>query len=84
MLVADNTALVHLHLQNEHGAAAATAYQRDPDWITVPLWRYEFINVLWKLVRAGRLSQPAASDALRRALQRIMPPRTPARSRLRA
>ncbi|MSQ64596.1 MAG: PIN domain-containing protein [Opitutus sp.] len=73
MLVADNTAIAHLHLQNEHGALALAAYQRDPDWITVPLWRYEFSNVLWKLVRAGRLSPAAANAGLRRALQRMIP-----------
>ena len=73
MLVADNTAIAHLHLQNEFGPLARAVYERDPDWITVPLWRYEFANVLWKLVRAGHLSRAEAGAGLRRALQRMTP-----------
>jgi predicted nucleic acid-binding protein len=73
MLVADTTAIVHLHIPGARHGAARAAYRRDPDWLTVPLWRYEFINVLWKLRRAGHCDAEAAENNFRRAAERMSP-----------
>jgi predicted nucleic acid-binding protein len=71
MLVADPTAIVHLCIPGECHAAALAAYRRDPDWLTAPLWRYEFINVLWKMQRAGRNDPEAAAEIFYLAAERM-------------
>jgi predicted nucleic acid-binding protein len=73
MLVADTSAIAHLHIAGERHAAAVAAYRRDPDWLTVPLWRYEFVNVLLKHHRAGNLDGPMAHACLCEALKRMVP-----------
>jgi predicted nucleic acid-binding protein len=73
MLVADTTAIAHLHIPGERQALAIAAYRRDSDWVTVPLWRYEFINVLWKMQRAGHRDTEAAAKSLQLARERMIP-----------
>jgi len=73
MLVADNTAIVYLHLEGEWHNAAVEAYRSDPDWLTVPLWRYEFLNVLLKKRRAGHFNSETADVAFRQAAERLIP-----------
>ena len=73
MLVADACVIASLYLQGEHEKAARAAYCRDPDWASVPLWRYEFLNVIWKKCRAGHLDAAAAADHFERAVERIVP-----------
>jgi predicted nucleic acid-binding protein len=73
MLVADTSAIVPLYIQGENQKRALAAYLRDPDWASVPLWRYEFLNVVWKRRRAGFLGAAAAQDCFPRALERIAP-----------
>lgn len=74
MLIADTTAIAHLHLMGDWHAAAVACYRRDPDWVTVPLWRCEFASVLSKHFRAGYLDASAAREHQERAL-RLMEPR---------
>ena len=73
MLVADTSAIAHLYIPGEHAAVAAAAYRRDPDWVTVPLWRYEFVNVLWKVQRAGLCDASAAAKNFQAAVERLTP-----------
>jgi predicted nucleic acid-binding protein len=73
MLVADTTALVHLHFEGEWHAEALAGYKNDPDWITAPLWRYEFLNVLVQKQRAGHFGADAAGLSFRQAAERMVP-----------
>ena len=73
MLVADNTAIAHLHIAGALNPLARAVYVRDPDWFTVPLWRYEFVNVLTQVLRAGHISRTTADEAARLAIQRLVP-----------
>jgi predicted nucleic acid-binding protein len=73
MLVADTTALVHLHFEGEWHAEAVAGYKNDPDWVTVPLWRYEFLNVVVQKQRAGHFGAEAAAASLRQAAERMAP-----------
>lgn len=73
MVVADTTAIAHLHLPGERHSLAAAAYRRDPDWLTVPLWRYEFVSILLKLQRAGHRDPEAAAKILQLAWERLGP-----------
>jgi len=73
MLVADTTVIAHLHIPGDRQALAIAAYRHDPDWVTVPLWRYEFINVLWKMQRAGHRDAEAAAKSLQLARERLIP-----------
>jgi predicted nucleic acid-binding protein len=72
MLVADTTAIVHLHFEGEWHAEAIAAYRSDPDWVTVPLWRFEFLNVLLQKRRAGHFGTGGAMVSLRQAAERMM------------
>lgn len=52
MIVVDNTVLADFVLGAEPLQRSATALVSvDPDWISVGLWRYEFGNVVWKILR---------------------------------
>jgi predicted nucleic acid-binding protein len=73
MLVADTTAIAHLHVAGDRHVAAIAAYRRDPDWVTVPLWRYEFVSVLSKHFRAGNLDAASARGCLAQALKLMVP-----------
>jgi predicted nucleic acid-binding protein len=73
MLVADTTAIVHLYVAGDCHAAARAAYRRDSDWLTAPLWRYEFVNVLWKIQRAGHCDAEAAAANFQVAAERLVP-----------
>ena len=73
MLVADTNAIAYLYIPGEHHAAAVRAYRRDPDWLTVAFWRYEFVNVLWKTRRAGRYDAEAAARTFELAVARMAP-----------
>jgi predicted nucleic acid-binding protein len=73
MLVADTSAIAHLYIPGARSDAAGAAYRRDPDWLTVPLWRYEFINVLWKVQRAGHCDAAAAAKNFQAAVERMVP-----------
>jgi predicted nucleic acid-binding protein len=63
MIVADTNALVYLCIRGAKTADAQAAARRDPDWITVPLWRDEFLNVLVLNVAARRLTTEQALKA---------------------
>jgi len=52
-------------------AAALELAEMDVEWISVGLWRYEFGNVLWKLVRAGVVESEGVSLLWDRAEQVI-------------
>lgn len=67
------TAIAHLHIAGALNPLARAAYVRDPEWFTVPLWRYEFLNVLTQSLRAGHLSRSTADEAVRLAAQRMAP-----------
>lgn len=54
MIVVDNTVLADFVLGTERLQRSATALVSvDPDWISVGLWRYEFGNVVWKILRSS-------------------------------
>ena len=53
MIVVDNTVLSDLFLGTDVlKEAAKSLVLEDPDWISISLWRYEFGNVLWKILRS--------------------------------
>lgn len=54
MIVVDNTVLADFVLGTERLQRSATALVSvDPDWISVGLWRYEFGNVVWKILSSS-------------------------------
>jgi predicted nucleic acid-binding protein len=73
MLVADTSVIAHLHVAGPRHAGAGAAYRRDPDWITVPLWRYELAHVLQKRLRAGHITLAQAEECMREAALRMVP-----------
>ncbi len=69
MIVVDTNAIAYLCIQGEKTAAVQTAARRDPDWITPPLWRDEFLNVLALSVTGRRLTEEQALTAWANAQQ---------------
>ncbi len=63
MIVADTNAIAYLGIRGEKTADAQTAARRDPDWITAPLWRDEFLNILVLSVTARHLTTDQALRA---------------------
>lgn len=60
MIVVDTNVVASLLLATTHTGQAEDALRRDPEWAAPLLWRSELRNVLASLVRAQRLSLPAA------------------------
>jgi predicted nucleic acid-binding protein len=54
MIVADTSLLANFYLEERRDQALAV-FQRDAEWFTSPLWRFELHNTLLKYMRAGLL-----------------------------
>lgn len=67
MIVVDNSVIVPFFIDHQRTAAAERLRTVDHYWLVPPLWRYEFTNVLFTLIRAGRLRLPDALHALNEA-----------------
>jgi predicted nucleic acid-binding protein len=65
MIVVDTNILIGYAVPNHslHRACAALR-AADPHWVVPPLWRYECLNVLVKLVGAGQLTLSKAQGLL--------------------
>jgi Predicted nucleic acid-binding protein, contains PIN domain len=53
MIVADNTLISYFTIEGEFTEEATRVREKDPEWAAPPLWRAEFLNVLWLHVRQG-------------------------------
>lgn len=53
MIVADNTLISYFTIQGEYTESAVAVRKKDPTWMAPPLWRSEFLNVLWLHVTRG-------------------------------
>ena len=68
MIVVDTNVVAYAVLPGEQSAAALALAERDPDWVSPPLWRLELRNVLATLMRvrglplAGALAAFAAAE----------------------
>lgn len=53
MIVADTNLLVYLYFAGDQTAHAVNVLRRDSHWVSPPLWRNEFLNVLAGYLRRG-------------------------------
>lgn len=67
MIVADVNLISYFWIQGEYSEIAEKVYRKDPDWISVPLWKSEFRNVLAGYLRKNMLSLELASDVIQKA-----------------
>jgi predicted nucleic acid-binding protein len=67
MIVADLNLISYFWIQGEHSEIAEKVYRKDPLWISVPLWKSEFRNVLAGYLRKNMLSLELASDVIQKA-----------------
>lgn len=67
MIVVDTQMLVYLAMGGPNANLAKAASVRDDEWVTVPLWRSEFRNVLAGMIRRGELDVAAALAGMDRA-----------------
>jgi predicted nucleic acid-binding protein len=67
MIVADTNLIVYLFITGDQSTSAQKALEKDPYWITPPLWKSEFRNVLAGYMRRGmtlKQAQQTMTDAL--------------------
>lgn len=64
MIVADANLIIYRFVAGPFSAQADAAVRKDPNWRTVPLWRYEFTNALTTMVRNNVLSETDAMTAI--------------------
>jgi predicted nucleic acid-binding protein len=68
MIVVDTNMIAYLLIEGRRSEQAREVHRRDRDWMSPPLWRDEFLNVLCTHHRAGNLSQSAVSETWLAAL----------------
>jgi predicted nucleic acid-binding protein len=64
MIVVDANVIIYRYIQGPFSALAHTLIQKDPDWRTASLWRYEFSKAIVTMVRNKLLSADDAHTAL--------------------
>ena len=67
MIVADTNLIVYLYITGDQSTLAQKVLEKDPYWITPPLWQSEFCNVLAGYMRRGmklKQAQQTMKDAL--------------------
>ena len=67
MIVADVNLISYFWLKGEYSDIAEKVYMKDPRWISVPLWKSEFRNVLAGYLRKNLLSLELAADVIQKA-----------------
>jgi predicted nucleic acid-binding protein len=71
MIVVDTNIIIYLHFTSEHTPLALRLLEKDPYWLSPPLWRSEFCNVLTGYIRKGRVTLNQAQQIMLEA-QRTM------------
>ena len=72
LILIDANALVDFFLgESDLQRASAGLRRRHPDWMTLPLCRYEFGNVLRTYTRSGRIDEQVGYEILREGLAMV-------------
>jgi predicted nucleic acid-binding protein len=71
MIVVDTNVIAYLLLPGPHTEAVERLRAADSEWVSSPLWRYEFLNVLWAHVRADQVEIAVAEQILSLAFSRL-------------
>jgi predicted nucleic acid-binding protein len=62
MIVVDSNVIAYLMLPGDLTAAAETLLESQPNWVSPPLWKSEFRNILAGYIRRGALSLQQATE----------------------
>jgi predicted nucleic acid-binding protein len=73
MIVTDANVIIYWATDSPHASQVEQLRQYDPDWRTVPLWRYEFASAMVTMIRAKVMSESAALKALDLAAELMTP-----------
>ena len=68
MIVVDSNVLAYLLIEGEKTPLARALFERDPDWHSASFARLELTNILATSIRAARLDNASADQALAKAL----------------
>ena len=60
MIICDTNVLAYLFLKGTYSKQAKALLQTDPAWLSPPLWRNEFRNILATYMRQGHLTHQGA------------------------
>jgi predicted nucleic acid-binding protein len=63
LIVADTNLIAYSLIAGPLTADADRVLEADEEWLAAPLWRSEFLNVLWMSVRRGVITHPEAEAA---------------------
>ncbi len=77
MIVVDTNIILYLHVTSDQTPLALRLLEKEPFWVSVPLWQSEFRNALLLYLRKGYLSLPQAcavmEESHRTMFEREMP-----------
>ena len=62
MIVADSNLIAACVLESSATEDALRLRNGDPDWRVPLLWRYEFMNIMATMIKAGRLDKAVATS----------------------
>lgn len=68
MIAVDTNIILYLHVTSDQTSLALGLLEKEPSWITVPLWQSEFRNALLLFLRKGLLSLPETRMIMDEAL----------------
>jgi predicted nucleic acid-binding protein len=68
MIVVDTNIILHLHVTSSQTPFAIRLLEKEPSWLSVPLWQSEFQNAMVVYIRKGMLSLPQAHLVMNEAL----------------
>jgi predicted nucleic acid-binding protein len=80
MIVVDTNIILYLHVTSDHTSLALQLLEKEPSWVSVPLWQSEFRNTLALYLRQGILSLPQARAVMDEALHSMAGRETPVSS----
>ena len=73
MIVADTNTLAYLIIPGTMNPQARAVYEKDDDWRAPDLWRSEFRNILWLMMRRESLSLDDAVSLMEDAEKALTP-----------
>jgi predicted nucleic acid-binding protein len=67
VIVADTNLIAYAVMQNQHTEAAQRVLMKDHEWVSPPILRHEFMNLLATAVRQNIISEATARTAFSEA-----------------
>ncbi len=71
MIAVDTNTLAYYWIPGVHSAVVEQVFLKDPDWVTSPLWKYEFRNTLAGYIRKNLILPADAIQIIEEAERKM-------------